>query len=305
MKSKMNFTSIASSTSSEETWEISLKWIDDCILNHPKCKDAVPRNGWNPSRLLDVGTLHEPTLCLFESIPLQEELVYTTLSHCWGTIPIYRLRQSNLETMKATIEPTNLTKTFQDAIHITRRMQVRYLWIDSLCIIQDSTIDWQHESLLMGSIYKYGFCNIAATSGHDGRAGCFFDRNSLLIQPLVVQATWSGHTLLGSLKERGLSTNKLLAGEYVVYRGEWREEIEEAPLNQRAWVVQERLLAPKILHFSSQQVYWECRTFRANETLPNGLPERPTFKIGGPMTGDDARKLQKKTHKIERRMGEN
>jgi hypothetical protein len=172
-------------------------------------------------------------------------------------------------------------------------LHFRYLWIDSLCIIQDSAEDWAHESLLMGSVYKYGICNIAAASGHDGRAGCFYDRNPLLIQPLVVQATWSGRTLLGSLKESDLSTNKLIAGEYCVYRGEWREEIENAPLNQRAWVVQERLLAPRILHFNSQQIYWECRTCRASETLPKGLPERPTFKIGAPAIGDDGSNWQK------------
>jgi hypothetical protein len=178
-------------------------------------------------------------------------------------------------------------------------MQVRFLWINSLCIIQDSTEDWQHDSLLMGSVYKYGVCNIAATSGHDGRAGCFFDRNLLLIQPLVVQATWSGRTLLGSLKESDLSTNKLIAGEYCVYRGKWKEEIENAPLNQRAWVVQERLLAPRILHFSSQQIYWECRTCRASETLPKGLPERPTFKIGAPVLGDEGSDWQKAVKKTK------
>jgi hypothetical protein len=243
--------------------------------------------------------LEAPVLHLFETRGTQEELVYTTLSHCWGKIPIHRLLIANLEAMKAEIDPVQLTKSFRDAVEITRRMQIRYLWIDSLCIVQDSAEDWQHESLLMGSVYKYGHCNIAATSGHDGRAGCFKDRNPLLIQPLVVEATWSGRTLLGSLKESDLSTNKLIAGEYCVYRGEWREEIEHAPLNQRAWVVQERLLAPRILHFSSQQIYWECRTCRASETLPKGLPERPTFKIGAPAVGDDNNDLQKAIKKTK------
>ena len=299
IKSKMNFDLIRPNTSSDAAWGLALDWLVDCKENHPKCREAEPRNGWNPSRLLDVGTLEDPTLRLYDTSSTSEDLMYTTLSHCWGKIPIHRLLSSNLEDMKAVIDPTILTKSFRDAVEITRRMQVSYLWIDSLCIMQDSVTDWNYESLLMGLVYRYGVCNIAATSGRDGRAGCFFDRNPLLVQPLVVQATWSGRSLLGSLKESNLSTNKLLPGEYCVYRGEWKEEIENAPLNQRAWVVQERLLAPRIMHFSSQQIYWECRTCRASETLPKGLPERPTFKIGAPSIEDEGNDWQKTIKKTK------
>ena len=213
-----------------------MKWLDSCVKGHTSCSEATSRTGWNPSRLLDVGSSESPILRLHETSYIQDEITYTTLSHCWGKIPIHRLLTSNLEDMKVSIDPSVLTKSFREAIEITRRMHKRYLWIDSLCIIQDSVDDWRFESQLMGSVYQYGFCNIAATSGHDGRSGCFFDRSTLLIQPLVVQASWSGRTVLGTLKERELSTNKLIAGEYCVYRGEWPQQIETAPLNQRAWV---------------------------------------------------------------------
>jgi hypothetical protein len=262
IKPKMNFDPIRPNTASDETWGLALNWLEDCKENHPKCREAEPRNGWNPSRLLDVGTLENPVLRLYNTSSTSGDLMYTTLSHCWGKIPIHRLLSSNLEDMKAFIDPAILTKSFRDAVEITRRMQVRYLWIDSLCMMQDSVIDWNYESLLMGLVYRYGLCNIAATSGHDGRAGCFFDRNPLLVQP-IGSASYVVRSITSRLTKRKQSVNnKLLPGKYCVYRGEWKEEIENAPLNQRARVVRERLLAPRIMHFSSQQMYWECRTCR-------------------------------------------
>jgi hypothetical protein len=111
----MNVAPITTSTSSQETWNLALKWIDDCRENHPSCREAVPRSGWNPTRLLDVGTLASPILRLYQSSSTQEELVYTTLSHCWGKIPIHRLLLSNFEAMKAVVDPAILTNSFRDA----------------------------------------------------------------------------------------------------------------------------------------------------------------------------------------------
>ena len=66
---------------------------------------------------------------------------------------------------------------------ITRRLGLRFLWIDSLCIIQDSIENWTHESAMIGLVYSNATCNIAATAAEDSSAGCFFERNPLLAQP--------------------------------------------------------------------------------------------------------------------------
>lgn len=162
---------------------------------------------------------------------------------------------------------SQMPKTFQEAIAITRRLGISFIWIDSLCIIQDSREDWQRESASMQNVYKHSFLNIAATSASDGSFGCFVERNSLLVQPCEVEAGWDWGP-----------------GNYYLYDSAfWRHGMTRAPLNTRAWVVQERVLAPRVLHFGSHQVYWECNEMNACETFPDGVPddlifEEPRFK---------------------------
>jgi hypothetical protein len=89
--------------------------------------------------------------------------------------------------MMDNIDMDELPKTFQDAIVITRRLGARYLWIDSLCNIQDSVEDWENESASMEHVYRNSMCNIAVTSGMDGSVGCLFERNPLRAQACRVR----------------------------------------------------------------------------------------------------------------------
>jgi hypothetical protein len=200
---------------------------------------------WWPTRLLDVGTPGNPYLRLRVNGGATPASVYTTLSHCWGQLQIKQLKIANLLALTKEIEITELPKTFQDAITITRRIGVRYIWIDSLCIIQDSPEDWAKESSSMGNIYKNGLCNIAATAANDGQTGLFFQRNPLLAQRCRISIK-----SLPSFLRPGLYD---LFQQYL-----WDNSVSEAPLNQRAWVIQERILAPRVIHFGKNQLLWEC-----------------------------------------------
>ena len=153
-----------------------------------------------------------------------------------------------------------LPKTFKDAIYITRKLGVNYLWIDALCIIQDSDDDWRREAATMGNVYQKAFCNLAATRASDSGGGCFWDRNPLLAQACKVDFTWE----------------LPYAGSYYCVDGSlWPKNIGEAPLNRRAWVTQERILSPRILHYGEQQIFWECYEMEASESFPSGIPESP------------------------------
>jgi hypothetical protein len=90
-----------------------------------------------------------------------------------------RLLESNLSRFQESIEYEELPVTFQHAVQITRQLGYDFLWIDSLCIIQDSTSDWYLESAIMGDIYAGGFCNISAVAGQDSQDGCFAVRTPL------------------------------------------------------------------------------------------------------------------------------
>jgi hypothetical protein len=143
------------STQSDASFEIASSWLTECLATHVQCQQQ-PHNAQNalPSRLLDVGAQQNPqVLRLRETRSLGTNIAYLTLSHCWGKTDSLKLTCESRAAMCESIPLGILPKTFQDAVLITRRLQYRYLWLDSLCIVQDSDDDWRRESAVMGDIY--------------------------------------------------------------------------------------------------------------------------------------------------------
>lgn len=164
-----------------------------------------------------------------------------------------------------------LSRTFQDALRATLELDLKYLWIDGLCIIQDSKSDRSQEALAMADVYQAALFDLAATGSADGHGGLFHDRNVKMVPRCIVETGWpeSSFQRLRKPPEWGKSTKRLYE---VRSDGFWRTELERAPLVQRAWVPQERLLAPRVIHFGARQVLCECLELEACETYPNGLP---------------------------------
>jgi len=98
---------------------------------------------------------------------------YIALSHCWGPNQIITTTKATLQSRKAGIDLSMLSQVFRDAILVARRLHIRYLWIDSLCIIQDDEKDWQTESAKMASIYKDALLTIAAHAAIGGQGSLF------------------------------------------------------------------------------------------------------------------------------------
>ncbi|KIW95282.1 uncharacterized protein Z519_03866 [Cladophialophora bantiana CBS 173.52] len=238
------------------------KWISDCQQNHDECRQLASLSSTvKPARLVEIIDGPASTrLRIVEGQTLPPDISYATLSHCWGTTRMAVLRHSNEAEFAQNIPLAKLTKTFQDAVTYTRELGLHYLWIDAFCINQDSFGDWLDQALAMASIYANACINIAATASPNGDGGLFLARNEYLANPCIVKAKW----------------NELLAGEYVIYdRYAWYFGIERSVLSRRAWVLQERLLSRRTIHFAADQVSWECARVRANETWPKGVPEDP------------------------------
>ena len=184
----------------------------------------------------------------------------------------FSLVSDNLDTLKDKLPMDRLSPVFQDAISVTLELGYNFLWIDSLCIIQDSIEDWNIESNRMGSIYKNSICTLAATGFPDGSNGLFASRDPALVLPFSVNVNWKGWT------DPDHETVELCG----IFPNMWNEEIESSPLYQRAWVVQERVLSPRILHFTRSQIYWECCESRCSEVYPRGVFEKYRFgSMGG------------------------
>lgn len=178
-----------------------------------------------------------------------------------------KLLCSNLKTFRAGIPWNHLPKTFQDAVLTTRNLGFRYLWIDALCIIQDSKDDWAAEAATMANIYANSALNISATDSHNGDGGLFRRRNDQSRDPFYIKAC--------EIEDSG-------CGRYACYVDTWDRHVDNAAVNARAWVVQERYLAPRVVHFGRDQVYWECQCLTACEFLPDNFDLEvnagPSFK---------------------------
>ncbi|KAI4281986.1 MAG: hypothetical protein L6R38_003278 [Xanthoria sp. 2 TBL-2021] len=178
-------------------------------------------------------------------------------------------------------------RTFTDAVKVTRQLGIRHLWIDSLCIIQDSEADWLHEYSLMSSVYKYSYCTIAATAAAGDDSGCFLFRDPQLALPVQFSfsdlPSQSPSYLSRIVDSAGIQDGTLINGTYTLQenRGMWFEDIENSPLFARAWVLQERLLSPRILHFAKSQLYWECREVQACESYPISSPYESDYTALG------------------------
>jgi hypothetical protein len=243
----------SSNTDSVSSWTTATNWLQSCIESHPKCSRSLDHS-WLPTRVIDVGSISNPDLRLRITNLASPVSPYATLSHCWGKLKIKQLLLSNLSTLVNGIVFAELPMTFQDAIVITRRLGLRFLWIDSLCIIQDSIEDWAHESAMMDLVYSNSTCNIAATAAEDSSVGCFFERNPLLAQPCRVKID----SFPGPVSD---------SGQYhLVQEALFFNSIDNQPLNWRGWVLQEQFLSPRIIRCGRNQLFWECQEMVSMQT---------------------------------------
>ncbi|KAK3343651.1 heterokaryon incompatibility protein-domain-containing protein, partial [Lasiosphaeria hispida] len=223
-----------------------------------------------PTRLLDLGSGPLATVRLIKTSSTPLLGPYVTLSYCRGSAPTVKLTTATLATFMTLLSARTLPATFRDAIEVTRHLGIRYLWIDSPCIIQDSADDWTAESSAMGCVYQNGLFNIAATASNDSGGGLFsVDRDPRTVCPAVAMSNW----------------DYCISSTYTVSRKNiWKDGVSDAVLNTRGWVLQEQFLSPRILHFGVDRMYWECRELEACETFPRGLPQA-AHREGRPLTG--------------------
>lgn len=237
----------------EQNIDLMRSWIQQCIVNHPRCQtDDDPLL---PKRVIDVGISPEMVVQLYESNGKRAN--YATLSHRWGKNILLTTTKNTLHARKQAIQWSGLSKTFQDAVILTRLMGLRYLWIDSLCIIQDDAIDWQIESSNMARIYEKSYVTISANNSTGMLLGPSAIRRSHSVQ---LEAT----DLYGEPKaiiiRSPLDHEKFFASSLEGVGLDGSEWEHDYPLSKRAWCFQERLLATRILHFTEEEVVFECKT---------------------------------------------
>jgi hypothetical protein len=254
---------------------------------HSVCRKLVSV-GYTPSRLLDVSIHFGDSVRVVE----KHDVVgseYATLSHCWGDGNIPRLTADNERKLRGGIEITDLPLTFADAVRVCRHLAIRYLWIDSLCIKQDSAEDWAVESSRMKDTYTSAALNIAASSAANSHGGLFFNRDPEVVRPFPVriESPWGALREYNSRKDDQPEDETLPADTYLfASRDKW-VAVDELPLNQRGWVMQERLLSNRTLHFTSTEIFWQCRSQLSSESVrdlyPTGFDPEDESTVSGHM----------------------
>lgn len=231
-------------------------WLRTCTESHTRCQ-IQKKHGQDfrgPLRLLE---LNKDSVVLRENVG---DVEYACLSHCWGTNvadTINKTTEQTLKNFKEEITESNLTANFRDAVKICRALKIKYLWIDSLCIIQDqkSGEDWNNQAPKMADIYENAHVTIAATRSADSSGGCYSRRH-----PKHLAKSVPGYEgVFASLEPPGLPVDLT-----------WSDAIPAIPLNlpllERGWVYQEMRLSRRVLHFCDEQVVWICQTSRRSES---------------------------------------
>ncbi|KAH7391372.1 heterokaryon incompatibility protein-domain-containing protein [Cadophora sp. MPI-SDFR-AT-0126] len=251
----------------DATLRVAKPWISYCLNKHEKCRLKVPKT--IPTRLVDVGPqecTEDPFLFITgdrSSTSLEQEEIwspnldvdsfrYTALSYCWGDKENLTTTVHNLDAMKAGIAWGTIPATIQDAILVTRKLGIRYLWVDALCIVQGPGGDWKAEHPKMADVYGGAFLTISAALSPNVWNGF---RQSLE-SPLPMDE-WARN------KRAGVSN---LGPRVACVPQEYL--LANRPLYKRGWALQERILSRRILLFCRDGVYWDCESSRDSEPFP-------------------------------------
>ncbi|KAH7131922.1 heterokaryon incompatibility protein-domain-containing protein [Dendryphion nanum] len=247
-------------------------WLRHCLDEHEICGavpalENIPKLA--PRRIIDVGKEDgAPRLCDFASV-YTENMSYVALSHCWGSHQTYKTEKNTLKSRIDGIDWEELPLTFRDAIKVTRFLGIRYIWIDSLCIIQDDMNDWAEESSKMCHVYTNAILTIAASGAQDDTVG-FLGRREWLSNPIKIKGKDTGFAIRRSIHQ---------------------DLAEYGPLMSRGWVFQERMLSRRVLYFEKYEIWWECREtrycecgsnlflapYRVDPAIYNEIPDYPDF----------------------------
>jgi hypothetical protein len=227
----------------------ALQWMKNriakCDLEHNKCRRSLTAG--LPKRVLDVGEPRDGQT----RIPMGENIRfietsenvtdYICLSHCWGTTDMFKTTRETISERMQCICYNDPPKTFKDAAEITRELKKRYLWIDSLCIIQNDAQDWREEGFRMHEIYGNSYLTIAASRSKGSNDSLFS------ISPRHKLQDFSF-----ALDGRDISNMR------VRQRIQHFDSTEAFPLLKRGWIFQERIFSRRVLHFGPQELLWEC-----------------------------------------------
>ncbi|KAK4452696.1 heterokaryon incompatibility protein-domain-containing protein [Podospora aff. communis PSN243] len=274
-------TKLKGSTGRSEVLAQAARWLDACRKQHKKCGRA--EDGFVPTRLLHLEAQDKTRITLCEK--LKGPLTYAALSHHWSAeTETVILKTTNIKQRKESGIPlTRLPQMMQDVVSVLRGLGIAYLWIDSLCILQDSAADWVDQAAMMAHVYSNADVTVAATWCHGSGQSLFSSRHGSNFLDVDLPGTGCQSPMFVRLSiphfqgKNGAPTLGMgdgytdSASEGASQSGEDDEgQLTTSPnalwpLLGRGWVYQEQWLSPRIIHFTKHEIIWTCRETTACE----------------------------------------
>lgn len=237
---------------SDSHFKLVSEWIKSCDRAH----HYIQEEPFVPTRLLDLGDGGTTTVRLVSGFTSHTAVLYAAVSHQWGkpdrgnpsNVCFAATTSKNLHIIQGSkgVNCEDLPATFRDAAKMTRSLGVRYLWIDSLCILQETEEgndvehkeDWERESQNMEKVFSAAYFTIAASCANHRFDGFLKERSPRAFVTFAAKdgATFHACDIIDNF-------------DY---------DVEQGPLNKRGWVLQERALSRRTIHFTETQTYWEC-----------------------------------------------
>ncbi|KAI1467183.1 HET-domain-containing protein [Daldinia caldariorum] len=269
-------------TYKDQLFGASSKWaqgqISECLSSHADCRSSISVGAllgapFTPSRLINVGIeeLGEDVV-LENNTSIPPGSAYVALSYCWGGHdPDCMTTVNSLEENMRGIPWSKLPATFQDAVSFTRSLGIKYLWIDSVCIIQHDKRDWHQQAKLMWNVYKHSYVTLAALYGSSSKSGLrsmsMEDELVKVMELSLYTHSWPVYARLPHYLQNGYNL------------GLPKAPGRPSPLLSRGWAYQERMISPRVLYFTENEIIFQCLTHSAcecgaikHEVFPNLKP---------------------------------
>jgi hypothetical protein len=232
-----------------------------------------------PTRLIEITKRHVDRSIALRIVEndKSQRIKWACLSYCWGGDQPANTTRANIATRLVALPLADLPRTIRDAVLVADRLQMRYLWIDALCIIQDHADDVACELTTMPEIYMYGACTISASRASSSEEG--------FLQGHVTDEIHHKPISLRVICSDGVVGNILLSNPGSEYR------YAKEPIHMRAWCYQERVLSPRIIDFGHTQIQWICKSRRYADGGKIDRAARTDALIGGTLEGFSKREL--------------
>jgi hypothetical protein len=222
---------------SKESLQQVKSWITECINEHNECpafSDTVL-----PRRIVKILDMDNLSLC--ENEDGTKTGAYTTLSYCWGGEQDFATTSSSYDEMMH-FKTSDLPATLQDAIFLTRHLGLEYIWIDALCIVQDSPEDKARQLPSMAQYYRNAYITICASEADACTKGFLSNRMECKNHP--------GSELPFDLLRMPFISSEEELGE-MVFHQPWPYSPSQEPIERRAWPLQERALSRRVVSYGA------------------------------------------------------